>query len=126
MAAPGSLNPARVYGDTIEYVSRWTVGATGAHTKVWGPGFASVARTAAGEYTVTFTEVPPGPILDVRATHWPQVASEPLIIGPCEEGYTASAKTLLLEAWVIDETAARTEVPDGDQVSISVRWARTT
>ena len=125
MPASGSLNPARVYGDTIEYVSRWTVGATGAHTKVLGKGFASVERTAAGEYKVTFTEVPFGPIVDVRASHWPQVAAEPMVIVACEDGYTASAKTLLLEAWAIDDTPARTEIPDGDQVSICVRWLKT-
>ncbi len=116
----------RAEGDTHTVSGRFTVGAAGAHTKVWGPGITSVARTAAGKYTMTFTEVPFGPIISASGQHWPQVDAEPLVVAPSEGGYTASAKTLLFESWVIDETAAQTEIPSGDEVSYTVVFAKTT
>ncbi len=117
--------PVKSPEELVTYVSRWTVGATGAHTKVLGKNFTSVTRTAAGKYTVLFTEVPFGPIVDCRITHWPQADAEPLVCAPSEGLYTASAKTLLWESWVIDETAAQTEVPSGDEISISVTFLKT-
>ncbi len=125
MGAPGSLNTAKVYGDTIEYVSRWTIGASGAHTKVFGKGFSGVAETAAGKYTITFTEVPFGPIVDCTLTHWAQADTEQLVLAPREGTYDAAAKTLKYEAWAVDDTPAQTEIPSGDEVSICVRWLKT-
>ncbi len=113
-------------GEVITLHSRWTVGAAGAHTKVFGPGVASVARTADGKYTMTFNDVPYGPIVSATMTHWAQVDAEPFNCGPKEGGYTASAKTLLFESWVIDDTAAQTEIPSGDEVSYTVVFAKTT
>ncbi len=116
----------RAYGEVVTLHSRWTVGATGAHTKVFGPGIASVARTAAGKYKMTLTDPPVGPIVHAYAQHWPQADAEPLVMAPSEGGYTASSKELLFESWVVDETAAQTEVPSGDEVSYVVVFAKTT
>ncbi len=115
----------RAQDELITFSGRYTVGASGAHTiAAGGKGIASVARTAAGKYTMTFTEVPFGPIVHASATHWAQIDAEPLRIDPKEGGYSSTAKTLLWESWVVDETAAQTEVPSGDEVSYSVTFLK--
>jgi len=120
-------NVVRAADELITYTGRFTVGASGAHTKAAGGKYiTSVERTAAGKYKLNFSEVPFGPIVEARATHWPQVDAEGLVMFPSEGGYSASGKTLVFEAWVIDETAAQTEVPSGDEVSYSVTWLKTT
>lgn len=118
MGAPGSLKPARAYDEVITLVSRWEIGATGAHTKDFGKGFSSVARTAAGAYTVTFTDVPEGPLIGLEVQHWSQATVEPLVTSPVDGSYSASAKTVKYETWAIDTTPAQTELPSGDKVTI--------
>jgi hypothetical protein len=115
------------FNETITYTGRYTVGSTGAHTiAAGGTGIVGVARTAAGKYTMTFAEVPFGPIVHAHAQHWPQADAEPLVMAPSEGGYDSGDKTLLWEAWVIDETAAQTEIPSGDEVSYTVTFLKTT
>ncbi len=119
--------PIKASNELVTLTGRYTVGANGAHTiAAGGTGITSVARSAAGKYTMTFTEVPFGLIVSAVAQHWPQIDAEPLVMAPSEGGYTASARTLLFEAWVIDETAAQTEVPSGDEVSYMVTFLKTT
>lgn len=125
MPAPGMLYPQRAAADTISYVSLWTIGATGAHTRVYGRGFSGVARTAAGKYTITFTEVPEGPLVDLKLTLWKAADEEPKILAPTLASYDAVAKTVKYEAWDIDETAAQVELISGGKVAITATWLRT-
>lgn len=120
------------YDEVVELVSKWDIGSTGAHTKVSyvpGTGFASVARTAAGKYTVTFARgLPLGPMVDCVLTHWAAADAANLNLRPTVGGYTAetsaAAATMLYEAWDND-TTAKTELASGDQVSITCRFLKT-
>jgi hypothetical protein len=125
MSAPGTISPVKAAGEHITYFSRWEIGASGAHTKDYGVGFASVARNIAGDYTITFTEVPEGPLVDVRIQHWPQAANEPKLCCANDDGYTAASKTLLYKAWDVDETQTLIEIPSGDKVTIACTWLKT-
>jgi hypothetical protein len=118
----------RAHDELVTLTGRYEVGATGAHTIVaGGKGITGVARTATGKYKMTLTAhgQPFGPIVHASATHWPQADAEPLVLAPSDGGYSASARSILFEAWVIDETAAQTEVPSGDQVSYTVTFLKT-
>lgn len=127
MSAPGTIKPVRCADEIITYVSRWEVGASGAHTKDYGKGFASVAKdgSTAGRYVITFTEVPEGPLVDLRITHWSQAGAEAKVCAPVDGSYSASAKTVKYQSHDIDETAALAEVPSGDKISITAVWLKT-
>jgi hypothetical protein len=117
----------RSYDEVAEYHSSWEVGATGAHTKttgVPGKGFLSVARTAAGKYTVTFTEVPQGPLVELRVIHWSQTGAAPLLTAPVDGTYNPTTKTVQYNAW-LSSTLAATEIPSGDRVSIVAVFEKT-
>jgi len=124
----GNLKPQRATDRIVQYFSQWTIGASGAHTKttgVPGTGFASVAETAAGKYTITFSDVAIGGLIGLQLIHWPAADAEPLILAPTDDVYSASAKTAKYEAWAIDETAAQTEIPSGDKVTIIATFLET-
>jgi len=124
--------PERCEDEYLDMVSKWDIGASGAHTKVSGvpgTGFASVAETAAGKYTITFTRgVPLGGLVDLVLTHWPAVDAANLNLRPSKSGYTAetatAAATMKYEAWDND-TTAQTELASGDQVTITARFLKT-
>lgn len=128
-----SICTQRAYDEVIEMVSQWTIGSTGAHTRrtgVPGTGFASVARTAAGKYTVTFAKgAPSGKLIDLQVTIWQAVDEESLIPRPSVSTFTAetasAGATVKYETWVIDETAAQTEIPSGAIVTIRATWLKT-
>lgn len=119
--------PVRSYDEVVEYHSSWEIGATGAHSKtsgVAGKGFLSVTRTGAGKYTVTFTEVPAGPLVELRVIHWSQTGAAPLLTAPVDGTYTPSTKQVQYNAW-LSSTLAATEIPSGDRVSIVAVFEKT-
>lgn len=115
------------------FISVWEIGADGAHTKkagVLGTGFASVARTAAGKYTVTFsTGMPAGGLVDFKITPWHVADEEPYNAQPTQGTFTAetasAAATVKYESWVIDETAAQTDFPDTAEVTLTATFLKT-
>lgn len=124
----GSLSPIRGNKEIEEVLAVFDIGASGAHTKVYGSGM-SVARTAAGKYTITFTEWRPV-LVDVRVQHWAQADASPLDCRPTDGSFTYSATSASVdyEAWSQGTTVAnpaQTEIPDGDRVTISVRFLKT-
>lgn len=125
MAGPkGSLIPQRSNVETFDVIAVFDIGASGAHTKAYGSGM-SVARTAAGKYTITFTEW--GPVLiDLDVRHWAQVDAAPLAVRPSEGEFSASATsaTAKYESWDLD-TPAQTELPSGDRVTIRATFLKT-
>lgn len=112
--------------------SKWDIGATGAHTKatsVPGTGFASVARSAAGKYTVTFARgIPVGKLVDFQLTHWAAADAANMNLRPSVATFTAetsaAAATMKYESWDND-TTAQTELSSGDQVSITAIFMKT-
>ena len=129
----GALKPVRARQEVIEAVSVWNIGSTGAHTKtsgVAGEGFDSVARTAAGSYTITHTRgVPVGPFLgyDVQIFRTATSAAA-LIPKNVLSAYTAetaaAAATGKYETWDA-ATPTKTELSSGDKVVITARWLKT-
>ncbi len=116
----GNKKPSRVVDRITKYHSMWDIGSTGAHTKtsgIPGTGFVSVARTAAGKYTVTFSDVDLGGLINLQITHWPAADAGPLLGRPTVSSYSASAKTVAYETWDLD-ISAQTELTSGDKVSI--------
>lgn len=126
MAGPrGSLSPVRANADTHEVIAVFDIGASGAHTKAHGAGM-SVARSAAGKYTITFTEW--GPVLiDLKVTHWAQADAAQLAVRPTEGSFSTSAAsaTAAYESWDLD-TPAQTDFPSGDRVTIRATFLKTT
>ncbi len=118
--------------EVLEFVSSWEIGASGAHTKttgIPGTGFTGVARTGAGQYTITFQRnMPVGPLVDLKVSHWPQANAAPLVASALDGGFTAetaaAAATALYETMDL-ETPARTELPNGDRVTITARFLKT-
>ena len=114
----------RANAEIITQVCVFDIGASGAHTKVAGNGM-SVARDAAGKYTITFTEW--GPVLaEVRVQHFAQADAGPLLARPTDGSFTTSATsaTVAYETWDLD-TSAQTELPDGDRVCITAVFFKT-
>ncbi len=128
-----AANPMRCWDETITLVSRWNIGTSGAHVKATGcngTGFAGVAQTAAGKYTITFQRgIPVGKLLELRITP-SHVADEEAYIGRATQaGFTAetagAAATALYESWVVDETAAQADWPDTAEVTITAVFQKT-
>lgn len=127
-----NYSPMRCQDEVLTIISSWDIGASGAHTKtanIPGTGFASVARTAAGKYTVTFARgVPIGPFLDLHIEHYPAVDAQPLDAHPKLSTFTAETAaaqaTVKYETWDND-TTAQTELANGDKVVITARWLKT-
>ncbi len=128
-----AVNPMRCFDETITLVSKWDIGASGAHTKtsgVPGTGFTGVARTAAGEYTISFARgLPVGPLVELRCVQESAVDEEPKLLKPCVGTFTAetaaAAATVKYEAWDVDETAVEVEIPSGGKVSITATFLKT-
>lgn len=118
--------------EVVELISLWTIGSTGAHTKtsgVGGEGFDSVARTAAGKYTVTFSKgTPRGTLVSLELVHWPAADAQPLDLRPSVGTWTpetsAAKATVKYEAWDND-TTAQTELASGDKVTIKAVFLKT-
>lgn len=116
----GSTKPVRSKTEVNQVTCAFDIGASGAHTLKYGTGM-SVARTAAGKYTVTFQEA--GMILlDFYVNHWPAVDAQPLDcsarIGTFTAPTAAADATVKYEAWDND-TTAQTELASGDRVVIT-------
>src|SRR5260221_12143100 len=100
-------SPLRSYDEIQEMTSMWDIGASGAHTKtanVPGTGFTSVARTAAGKYTVTFAKTNPiGPLVQLVLTYWGVADAAALDLRATTATYTAetsaAAATVKYESW---------------------------
>lgn len=128
-----AANPVRCLDETVTILSRWDVGAAGAHTKASncnGTGISGIARTAAGKYTITFQRgMPVGPLLDLRITHWPVADAGQKSVRPTKAGYTAetaaAAATALYEAWSIGTTPAQIELESGCQVTVEATFQKT-
>jgi hypothetical protein len=120
------------YDEVLVFVSKWDIGSSGAHTKATncnGSGFASVAQTATGKYTITFARgMPVGPLLDLQLTHWAAADAANLNLRPSVGTFTAetaaAAATVKYEAWDND-TTAQTELASGDQVTIVAIFQKT-
>jgi hypothetical protein len=127
-----SISIQRASDEIVTMSSKWDIGASGAHTKVSGvpgTGFASVSRTAAGKYTITFSRgAPVGGLLDVQITHWPAANAEPRVCMPTKATYTAetasAGATVAYEAWKLT-TPAQVELASGDQVTITATFLKT-
>ncbi len=124
----------RCADEVVSFISMWDIGASGAHTKtagVPGTGFASVAETAAGKYTITFANdtLPNGPLVDLRITVHQATDEESWVPRPTVSSYVPQAgvtnPTAKYENWVIDETAAQTELPSGAKVTIEAKFMKT-
>ncbi len=122
----------RANNEVYTLISQWDIGATGAHTKtanVPGSGFSSVARTAAGKYTITFTkgQLPTGRLINVKITHWPAANAEPRVCMPTVGTYTSetdsSGATVKYEAWKLT-TPAQVELATGDKVTIEAKFLK--
>jgi hypothetical protein len=121
----GNQVPVRANAETFDVVAKFSIGASGAHTKTYGAGM-SVARTAAGKYTITFTEW--GPVLlDMDIRHHATADAAGLVARPTKASFTKSATTAtaLYETWDL-ATPTRTEIPNGDEVTIRVTFLKTT
>ncbi len=126
-------NPMRCADEVVTFISKWDVGATGAHTKTTGfpgTGFSGVARDSAGNYTITFQRgMPVGGLASLSFQHWAQAGTEPLALTPLEDEVVAetagAAGTAGYEAWAIDDTPALTELPSGDKVTITAVFLKT-
>lgn len=120
----------RCMDEVISSVSKWTVGASGAHTKTTGcpgTGVSGVARDAAGKYTMTFQRgVPVGPFLGIQGQVFVAADAAPFIIRPT--AYTAetaaAAATLTFEAWDA-ATPSQAEITNGATVVYTCRWYKT-
>lgn len=125
--AIGSLSPQRANSQLETVVCKFDVGASGAHTLSIGHGM-SVAETAPGKYTVTFTGGSRKNLIDFRGQHWAQANAGPLLIRPTDGGFTAATAsadaTLTIEAWDLD-TSAQTEIPSGDAVTYTAVFLKT-
>ncbi len=128
-----SVSPMRCWDETITLTSRWNIGTTGAHVKVTGvagTGFASVAQTATGKYTITFARgIPIGPLVELRITPSHVVDEEPYVARQTQASFTAetlaAAATVKYESWAIDETQAQTDWPDTSEVTITAVFQKT-
>jgi hypothetical protein len=126
MGFKGSLKPQRSNQEVIDTIAVFDIGADGAHTRVHGGGM-SVARTAAGKYTITFTEW--GPVLvDMTITVWRQTDAESLVARPTDGSFsaTATSASAKFEIWEIDESAAQVDPASGDRVTIRAVFLKTT
>lgn len=119
--------------EVIQFVSKWTIGSTGAHTKTTGfpgTGFTGIARTAAGKYTITFAPGAPalGGLLELRLSHWPAEDAASLNLEPRVSTYTpeveGTSATVKYEAWDND-TTAQTELTSGDHVTVVAVFQKT-
>ena len=120
--------------EVIRVTGSYTIGASGAHTKVTGTkatGIASVVQTGtAGQYRITFARgvIPIGPLLNATCTHWPAANAAPLVVRPNVTGYTketaAAGASMVFEAFDL-ETPARTELANGDRVTYEIVWQKT-
>lgn len=120
----GSLDPMRANGEYVTHVATFDIGASGAHTKEYGSGM-SVARNAAGKYTITFSEW--GPVLmDLKVTHYAQADASGLHCRPTDGTFatTATSATVDYEAWDL-ATPTQTEIPSGDRVCITAVFKKT-
>lgn len=123
MTIKGSLKPVRSNVEVHEVYAVFDIGASGAHTKVYGDGM-SVARTAAGKFTITFTEV--GPVLlDLDVRVWRQADAESLVARPTDGGFSFTNKTATFETWEIDETQAQVDPANGDRTTIKAVFLKT-
>ncbi len=117
----------RCFDEVITLTSRWNIGSSGAHVKstgIPGTGFAGVAETAAGKYTITFARgIPVGPLVELRITPFHVADEEPYVARATQAGFTAetaaAAATATYESWAIDETQAQTDWPSTSEVAIT-------
>ena len=122
--APGSITPVRAATEIWETVVLLDVGASGAMTVKYGKGISSVAATATGKYTVTFTEVG-SKLLDMQVSFHLAANAESYVARPTVDSFSASAKTAAFEVWEIDETQAQKEPASGSDCCIRVTWLKT-
>lgn len=124
---PGDQKPIRASDETYQVCCYFTIGASGAHTLVYGKGM-SVARTAAGKYTITFQKS--GPVLvDLKCNPHGAVDTERPIVTPTVSGFTKATATAdataLVEAWDVDETATQIELASGTAIAYTATFLKT-
>jgi hypothetical protein len=119
--------------EIITYIGTYTIGASGAHTKVTdtkATGISSVVQTGtAGQYRINLVKgAPVGPLVNAFCVHWPAANAAPLVVRPNVNGYTketaAAGATMVFEAFDL-ETPARTELASGDRVTYVLQWQKT-
>lgn len=111
MGKPSDLNPVRNKGELWTMTCVFDVGASGAHALKYGKGM-SVAKSATGKYTVTFTDVD-GILVDLEVRYHSAADAESLVPRCTVDSFSRSAKTAAFEVWEIDETAAQVEPASG-------------
>lgn len=128
MGAPGSLVPVRSYGEVWKTVVQLDVGASGAMTVKYGKGIVSVAATATGKYTVTFTPDVGAKLMDMDVKFHMAADSESLVARMTVDSFdnsTPTAPIAKFEVWEIDETAAQVEPASGSDCFIECTWLKT-
>lgn len=128
MPRPGSCSPVISSLNKFEVGGVWTGGGAAASctqsSADWNRGIASVAYNAAtGKYLVTFTDcgeqILPGSKVEVcRAA-----AAAPLLANIVRGSYDASAKTVEIEVWDVDSTAALTDLAATDKLLLSFHFS---
>jgi hypothetical protein len=128
MGRPGSCSPIVSSLNKFEVGGVWTGGGAAAScTQVstdWNRGISSVAYNAAtGKYLVTFLDcgqqILPGSEVKVcRAA-----AAAPLLVNIVRGTYSATAKTVEIEVWDVDATAALTDLALTDVLLLSFHFS---
>lgn len=126
---PGSLVPVRSHGEIWKTCVQLDVGSNGDMTVKYGKGIVSVADTATGKYTVTFTADAGVKLLDM-AVRFHQAADEESIVARMtvdsfDNTTNPAAPTAKFEVWEIDETAAQVEPASGADCFIECTWLKT-
>jgi hypothetical protein len=125
MGAPSALSPKRAYDEVWEVIGTFTIGTDGAHTKQFGGrGIASVARDAAGQFTVTFTDVG-SQLVDLDVRVWRTgTTGTPLVSAPTKDSFSRTAKTAKFETWTSTGTTAKADPASGDRVTIRATFLK--
>jgi hypothetical protein len=122
MGPKGSIKPVRANVEYWEVVAQFSIDGSGGATLVYGDGM-SVAHDATGEYTITFTEYGPGPLLDLEVKLWTAADAETPIASPVTGSYADGA--VQFEVWDVDETAAKVDPADGDTMVVTAKFLKT-
>ncbi len=119
-----ALSPVRAGTEVVKLIAVFDVGSNGDMTIKYGKGIASVADTATGKYTVTFTD--PHPILLDMAVRIQSIADEePLVCKYVVDSFDLAAKTATFEVNEIDETEALAEPVSGSDCYIEATFLKT-
>ncbi len=124
MGPKGSIKPLRANVEMWECFATFLVAADGSMAIEYGDGM-SVTEDDTGEYTISFTEWGPGPLVDLDIRCWSAADDEPWIAKPVVGSYDGSVGEAQFEVWDIDETEAKVSPAENDRVVIVARFLKT-